>query len=83
MKNFMKRSEIMQLDFFSPVDVQILRDDFDKVKTSSENVRRGIFKRHDILEKKCEALQKELQEIKDLIYGKKEGQIFFDYSKTG
>lgn len=72
----------MQLDFFSPVDVQILRDDFDKVKTSSENVRRGIFKRHDILEKKCEALQKELQELKDMIYGKKKEQISFDFGSS-
>ena len=72
----------MQLDFFSPVDVQILRDDFDKLKTTTGNVRRGLFKRHDILEKKCEALQKELQELKDMINGKEKIQICFDYGQS-
>ena len=69
----------MQFDFFSPLDIQVLKDDFEKVKSSSENVRRGIFARHDQLIKKCDQLEKEIKELKEAIYGKKEEQITFKF----
>ena len=51
---------MIQLDFFEKNETVLLLEEIRKVKESSENVRRGVFKR--IAE--FERLLKEIQEIK-------------------
>lgn len=42
---------MLQLDFFEQEQVQVLKVEVEKVKKSSESVRRGIFAKHSVLEK--------------------------------
>lgn len=54
----------MQLDLFRTDDVNFLCEEYKKVKESSDKVRRGIFARHDKLEKLLEEQQKEIDALK-------------------
>lgn len=92
----------MQLDMFvdkktpEMVEVELVKELVTKVKTSSDNVRRGIFARHTEMSKLYlelkDIVEKQQAEIKDLRralgenYGKFEshaGELFALPSKTG
>lgn len=50
----------MQLDLFEKNDVNILSEKCDKIKESSDKVRRGIFARYDKLEKRLIETEKKI-----------------------
>lgn len=60
-----------QLDLFDSEQIQDLNEKFDKVKSSSDAVRRGIFARHDKLQKEYEALKEKVDRLEKAIYGEK------------
>lgn len=63
----------IQFDLFNELsEIDLLKKELEEVKTSSENVRKGIFARHNALAKlymdlydKCMHLQIELQKMKE------------------
>ena len=60
----------VQLDLFQEFsEVEILKQELEDVKKRNENVRKGIFARHNELCKLYMALKEELETLK---YGKKE-----------
>ena len=61
----------MQLDLFRSNDTELLQEEIRKLKSSTENVRKGIFSRFNSLEKiiielekKHEAQAMEIEELK-------------------
>lgn len=61
----------MQLDLFRSQDTEYLQEEFRKLKSSTENVRKGMFSRFNSLEKiiielekKHEAQAREIEELK-------------------
>lgn len=59
-----------QLDIFEEVNISILKDELKKVKDSSDNVRKGLFARHNELAKMFLAQQQEIDYLKELIKGR-------------
>ncbi len=66
---------MMQLDLFRRQDDEILQEEFRKLKSSTENVRKGIFSRYNSLEKivielekKLDAQAKEIEELKSQLH---------------
>lgn len=67
----------MQLDLFEKDEVKLLREELERVRKSSDNVRRGIFARHDELAKKYLELYHEIESLKgSLGYKKTPTQMF-------
>jgi hypothetical protein len=60
----------MQFDLFEKDDVKLLYSEFLKVKTSSDNVRRGIFARHNELAKLYVAQQERIERLEALLHVK-------------
>lgn len=65
----------LQLDLFIS-EVDLLREEQMKVKISADNVRRGMFARHNVLEKKLieqekisDMLKNEIESLKELVLG--------------
>ena len=54
---------LVQLDFFEPYTLSVLKNDLEVVKKSNDNVRKGIFARHNQLLKMYNDLQDRLQII--------------------
>jgi hypothetical protein len=60
----------LQYDFFkSPeqCEIEALRKEIEKVRISSDKVRRGIYARHGALEKKYDQLIWEFEQLKQAI----------------
>ncbi len=64
----------MQLDLFRSNDTELLQEEVRKLKSSTENVRKGMFSRFNTLEKiiielekKHDAQSKEIDELKAYI----------------
>lgn len=64
----------MQLDLFRKHDTELIQDEIRKLKSSTENVRKGMFSRFNSLEKiiielekKHDAQTKEIDELKSVI----------------
>lgn len=64
----------MQLDLFRSNDTEFLQEELRKLKSSTENVRKGMFSRFNSLEKiiielekKHDAQAKEIDELKTVI----------------
>lgn len=55
----------MQLELFQKSEMEVLREEIESVKKSSENVRRGIFSRNNELTYLVMDLRKELDDIKN------------------
>lgn len=53
-----------QLDLIKQSEIELLREELQKVKEAAENVRRGLFARHNELAKLYLEQQKEIQELK-------------------
>ena len=60
----------IQLDIFEDVNVTTLKEEMKKVRETSENVRKGLFARHNELAKMFLAQQQEIDYLKELIKGK-------------
>lgn len=65
----------MQLDLFDSQAVANLRSEIDKVRRSSDSVRKGLFARNTAMEKsisdleeKNERLERELYKLKQVVY---------------
>lgn len=56
-----------QLDIFETNDLDSLKEEMKKVKATSENVRKGLFARHNELAKMFLDQQKEIDYLKQLI----------------
>ena len=59
-----------QLDIFEDIDLTTLKEEMKKVRETSENVRKGLFARHNELAKMFLAQQQEIDYLKELIKGK-------------
>lgn len=54
-----------QLDLFGEVtEFQVFKEELDKVKQANENVRRGLFARHNELFKLYQKQQEEIENLK-------------------
>jgi hypothetical protein len=60
-------AQIEQLDLFEELKFDSLKREMRKVKETSENVRKGIFARHNELAKMFLEQQKEIDYLKQLI----------------
>ena len=60
-------AQIEQLDFFEQLQLDSLKREMKKVRETSENVRRGLFARHNELAKMFLAQQQEIDYLKQLI----------------
>jgi hypothetical protein len=69
----------MQLDLFVKDEVALLHEELHKVKTSSDNVRRGIFQRHDELAKKWLQLYQEVELLKQIVKSDKRPAQMFSF----
>lgn len=49
-------------------DIQALKDDVHDLSTKVGNMRRGLFQRHGILENEINALKKEIEELKRILW---------------
>ncbi len=59
-----------QLDIFESTDIFTIKEEMRKVKETAENVRKGLFARHNELAKMFLAQQQEIDYLKELIKGK-------------
>lgn len=57
----------MQLELFCKSETETLRDEIKNVKESTDNVRRGIFKRFDGIMQLVLAQQQQIEELKQKI----------------
>ena len=55
--------EYLQMDLIAPTELEIIAKNVKEIKESSDKVRKGMFKRHNELDKKIEALQCRLDQI--------------------
>jgi len=60
-----------QLELIEQSELELIKCEMKKVKESSENVRKGLFARHNELAKMYLEQKEELEKIKALIYGQK------------
>jgi hypothetical protein len=72
-----------QLDLFTKEGIEILSNKVEKTTTMSENVRRGLFARHNRIEKlfyelqdKLEEQQKEVCRLKEIVLGTGQQPIY-------
>lgn len=56
-----------QLDMFEDIEISTLKEEMKKVRETSENVRRGLFARHNELAKMFLSQQQEIDYLKQLI----------------
>ena len=56
-----------QLDIFEETDISSLKEEMKKVKETSDNVRKGLFARHNELAKMFLEQKKEIDYLKQLI----------------
>ncbi len=54
---------MQQLEFFDRDKIEVLKCEFEKVRQSNDNVRKGIFAKHANLERLCFELQSRLNII--------------------
>lgn len=59
-----------QLEMFEENKISLLEEKIQKVKETSENVRKGLFARHNELAKMFLEQKKEIDYLKELIQGK-------------
>ena len=57
----------LQLELFDTPAHEILRGEVRELEKKMGNVRRGIFQRHDELEKKYEMAREEIEKMKDAL----------------
>lgn len=53
--------QVLQLDLFENCELSIVKDDLKKLKTSQDRVRKGIYAKHNELEKKYDDLLRRLE----------------------
>jgi hypothetical protein len=58
----------VQADLFNLSDFEILRGEIRSLEKTTDNVRRGIFVRHEELAKKYMEQREEIDRLKDVIY---------------
>jgi len=61
----------MQYDLFQDDEVNILRQELLQLRLAQSNMRRGLFARHNQLERLVAQLQEELEAYKQVTAGKK------------
>ena len=61
----------MQYNLFKETETDLLRQEVLELRLAQANMRRGLFARHGELERKCAALQAELNDYKQVKAGKK------------
>lgn len=66
----------IQLDFFEKDEIKLLMQEHMKLKQSCDNVRRGIFARHNELAKMYLELREEFDNFKLSLGYKKQPEIF-------
>ena len=72
-----------QLDLFSKEAIDVLNDKVEKTRNTSDAVRKGLFARHNRIEKLCHQLeqkyeeqQKEISLLKQLLICKSEEKVY-------
>ena len=58
----------LQLELFDTPAHEMLRGEVRELEKKMGNVRRGIFQRHDELEKKYEMAREEIEKLKDSLF---------------
>jgi hypothetical protein len=58
----------LQLELFERSESEILKGEIREVEKSLGNIRRGMFSRHDELEKKYQEAREEIEKLKDAIF---------------
>lgn len=62
----------LQLELFERTEIEIVKSDLKDLEKSVGNVRRGMFSRHDELEKKQQEMREEMEKLKDALHLMKE-----------
>jgi hypothetical protein len=57
----------LQLELFERSDADLIRSEVRDLEKSLGNVRRGMFSRHDELEKKYQEAREEIEKLKDAV----------------
>lgn len=73
----------VQLDLFTREGIEILNAKVEKTSNTSDAVRRGLFARHNRIEKQCHELQKlyevqqqEIAKLKSIVMGQSPQKIY-------
>ncbi len=53
-------AQLLQLDFFEDTEITHIKQEIEKVKQSSDRVRKGMYAKHGALEKKFQELDDRL-----------------------
>ena len=72
-----------QLDLFTKEGIELINAKVEKTSNTSDAVRRGLFARHNRIEKQCSELQKmyeqqqeEIAKLKSMIMGESSQKIY-------